>query len=963
MVTPSDARSPDGADQHETFGRYRLLERIGRGGMAEVFKAKSFGVEGFEKVLVIKRILPELVASKRFVDLFVHEAKLAVRLSHANIVQVFDLGKVEDGPLPQYFIAMEHVAGLDLATLLARGKRRGMTFPLGMSAYIAAEVAKGLDHAHRRRDEQMRPLGIVHRDVSPQNVLLSWEGEVKVTDFGIAKARDTLDERPEDETSGIVLQGKYGYMSPEQAMGEPVDARSDIFSLGTVLYEAICGAHPFRAATAEETLRRVRAAEYPPLEIVRTDVPKELAAVVTKALSKEPGDRYPDAGRMHEDLLAFLYSSASRFGPNELSALLAEFRDPSPGVVVELGTESPEETRPHPRAPQTLTEPETRKLPTAKPEPLRRSKVAALRYGKFVGQRQSLSKLGEIFALATRRKAQVVTLRGEAGIGKSRFLQEVERRLRRGNLDVAFYVVTCPPEGALHPLSGLSAMLRAIAGITEGEEPARIEELAPRLRALGLREEEVGAVLAQLGAPGKVATTGLLRAAFARIVTKLSSDQLHIFAWDDAHELDSESIALLDAALPRMAGARSVFLLTGRPGLSHTLERLTSHHAISLGPLEPSDVEQLVAARTGARQVPAELLAFCQERSKGHPLFLEELLRELFVRDRIAVEHGGVTKLDLADLSTLPHSLDELLSARFDELSDDERALLEAVAALGDAASLERLAAMTAMAEDEVQAAVVSLEGERLLVRKGDDSVAFLAPKVREALWATLTEEAKQRLRSMAAAAYETLLEKEAREQKASPSPGISWKPAKATRQPRTLRSPPRVRSRWGSGRGQGGRSRSRSSRAIPRVARSRSSPTGWSVSRRRCTGCVAPTRRWRWPSGSSLVSTKPAIRRRASSCACIWPARSVPCTSSTRRTSTWPPHASSATTTRASCVAPFSTRGSWGSVRAISEGPSPPSRRHPSSKPPRPAPNRRASWEGSRNRWRRRGRPSGRSR
>src|SRR5215471_13836006 len=217
--------------------------------MAEVFKAKSFGVEGFEKVLVIKRILPELAKSKRFSDLFVHEAKLAVRLSHANIVQVFDLGTVEGESGPTYYIAMEYVAGLDLATLLSRCRDQKMHLSPSMCVYIAAEVAKGLDHAHRRRDEQMRPLGIVHRDVSPQNVLLSFEGEVKVTDFGIAKARDAVEKTKPEDTHAKRLQGKFGYMSPEQARGENVDARSDLFSLGVLLYECIAGVNPFSAPT------------------------------------------------------------------------------------------------------------------------------------------------------------------------------------------------------------------------------------------------------------------------------------------------------------------------------------------------------------------------------------------------------------------------------------------------------------------------------------------------------------------------------------------------------------------------------------------------------------------------------------------------------------------------------------------------------------------------------------------
>ena len=327
---------PRGTFTEETFGRYRLLAPLGRGGMAEVFKAKSFGVEGFEKVLVIKRILPELAASKAFVDMFVHEAKLAVRLSHANIVQVFDLGRV-DGPgdLPSYFMAMEYVAGVDLATVLRRCKKAGIPIPDGMAIFIAAEVAKGLDHAHRRRDDLNQPLGIVHRDVSPQNVLLSWEGEVKVTDFGIAKARDNLDERP-DESNVRTVKGKHAYMSPEQARGEVVDARSDLFSLGTVLYETLAGVNPFRAPSAFETVRRVQAGELPPIELLRQDVPAPLAALVAKALAKRREDRFPDAGRMYEELLAWLYQSGARFGAGDLADFLEKLRGSA-----EVGADGP----------------------------------------------------------------------------------------------------------------------------------------------------------------------------------------------------------------------------------------------------------------------------------------------------------------------------------------------------------------------------------------------------------------------------------------------------------------------------------------------------------------------------------------------------------------------------------------------------------------------------------------------
>jgi len=300
--------------------------------MAEVFKAKSYGVEGFEKVLVIKRILPELSSRQDFVDMFIHEAKLAVRLSHANIVQVFDLGRAPGGEpggaaLPDvYFIAMEYVHGLDLASLLAICRRRQLVLPISMGAFVASEIAKGLDHAHRRRDEGMRPLGIVHRDVSPHNVLLSFEGEIKVTDFGIAKARGVLD-RDGNEESRPRLRGKFSYMSPEQSRGETVDARSDLFSLGTLIYECVAGVNPFSAPTLAETLRRVQAGESPPLSLLRPDVPADLVAIVNAAMARRPADRYADAGRMYEALLAFLYAKGDRYGAHDLAEFLATVRE------------------------------------------------------------------------------------------------------------------------------------------------------------------------------------------------------------------------------------------------------------------------------------------------------------------------------------------------------------------------------------------------------------------------------------------------------------------------------------------------------------------------------------------------------------------------------------------------------------------------------------------------------------
>ena len=216
------------AMRHPTkFGKYLLLERIAVGGMAEVFVAKAFGVEGFERLLAIKKILPTMGEDAEFIRMFVDEARIAVQLAHANIVQVLELGKHEE----RLYIAMEYVSGRDLRQLMERFRKRQEAMPLPQVCLIVAEVCEALDHAHRKRDAQGRPLGIVHRDVSPQNVLVSFEGEVKLIDFGIAKAESRL-----QKTQSGILKGKFSYMSPEQVKGQPIDGRSDVLACGVLLW-------------------------------------------------------------------------------------------------------------------------------------------------------------------------------------------------------------------------------------------------------------------------------------------------------------------------------------------------------------------------------------------------------------------------------------------------------------------------------------------------------------------------------------------------------------------------------------------------------------------------------------------------------------------------------------------------------------------------------------------------------
>ncbi|HKO93480.1 MAG TPA: serine/threonine-protein kinase, partial [Polyangiaceae bacterium] len=296
------------------FGKYQLLDLLAKGGMGEVWKARSHGVEGFEKVLVIKRVLPALSEVPRFVEMFIAEAKIAVTLTHANIVQVFDLGVVDRC----YFLAMEYVPGCDLGTALRWAKKVGRKFPQELSVYLASELAKGLDHAHRRRDSELKPLGIVHRDVSPENVLLSFEGEVKLTDFGIARSRESVIAPNE------LPPGKFAYLAPEQARQEDIDVRVDVYGLGAVLFELLTGSAPVRGDTPFETFERASRAEQLSLRELCPDLPGELTQIVEKALSGRREERYESVGQLYEALVAFLYGSGRRVGALDLSRFLEE---------------------------------------------------------------------------------------------------------------------------------------------------------------------------------------------------------------------------------------------------------------------------------------------------------------------------------------------------------------------------------------------------------------------------------------------------------------------------------------------------------------------------------------------------------------------------------------------------------------------------------------------------------------
>lgn len=302
------------------LGDYYLFDRVAVGGMAEVFKAVSYGVEGFERLFAIKRVLPNIAEDQEFVEMFVDEAKIAVQLHHANIGQIYELGKV-DGT---YFIAMELVQGRDLRTIFDLAQK-GYGRPEGgkehldiaMCCYAVIEVCEALEYAHNKRRADGEPLNLIHRDVSPQNIICSYDGEVKLVDFGIAKATGKA-----NQTQAGILKGKFGYMSPEQVRGRTIDRRTDVFSLAVVLYELLTLERCFQGESDFSTLDKVRKVDIRQPREINRQIPPALEQIMLKGLAREPEDRYQSAAELQEALQKYLYSTGEFYARKELSRFM-----------------------------------------------------------------------------------------------------------------------------------------------------------------------------------------------------------------------------------------------------------------------------------------------------------------------------------------------------------------------------------------------------------------------------------------------------------------------------------------------------------------------------------------------------------------------------------------------------------------------------------------------------------------
>jgi len=341
------------AAEGTVFGRYRLLESIGSGGMAVVYRAIVDGPLGFSRSIVVKRVLPEYSRDASFVRMLVEEARLSALLHHPSIAQVHELGQVGG----EYYLTMEHVDGWDLSALLRRSRDLGRPLAPGLVCYLIAEVASALAYAHDLRDTDGRPLQIIHRDISPSNVMVSKAGSVKLLDFGIAKAADHI--RDEHTRTGA-LKGKISYLSPEQAEGDPVDRRSDIFALGIVMHECLTGQRLFQGSDDFRTLRMVRNAEARPPSALRQGIDPDVDAVTMKMLARKPEDRYQDCDQLSSELAPIVHRLQGDAGMlrrfvRELGAGAAQAGPGSSprAAVVEPRTETQGEKLPVPPAPAT----------------------------------------------------------------------------------------------------------------------------------------------------------------------------------------------------------------------------------------------------------------------------------------------------------------------------------------------------------------------------------------------------------------------------------------------------------------------------------------------------------------------------------------------------------------------------------------------------------------------------------
>lgn len=347
---------------YEQVGKYRLLKKLATGGMAHIFLAEQSGLGGFRKRLVIKRILPHLVGDEKFLQMFQDEARVAAMMNHPNIVQIFELGEADKS----YYIAMEYVSGFNLREVIQRSNENGIWLAPEYIAKLGSQICEGLEYAHNFCDDEGNHLNIIHRDISPQNIILSNQGIIKIVDFGIAKAKSNA-----QETQAGIIKGKLAYMSPEQVKGQTLDRRSDLFSLGIVLHELATHQRPFQGKSDIDMLRAILDSSPARVEDMRPDFPIELSNIIYKALAKNRDDRYPSAREFQWDLEQFIQSSGKAVTTFQLRELVSKLEQlDTNDSKEEVSGSNPAPAPPQPAQAQAApTPPPAPPIPAKRPGP------------------------------------------------------------------------------------------------------------------------------------------------------------------------------------------------------------------------------------------------------------------------------------------------------------------------------------------------------------------------------------------------------------------------------------------------------------------------------------------------------------------------------------------------------------------------------------------------------------------
>jgi len=825
------------------FGRYRLTGSLGRGRVTEAFKAKSFGVEGFEKTLVIKCFREELVSDPELLALVVLAAQQSMRLSHANVAQVFDMGEVLSEGRASHYIATEFVPGLSLRNLLDRSRAAQPELSVEVLLFLAAEIAKALDHAQRSLSDSPGSPGILHGALTPDNVLISWEGEVKVSDFGLVSAilkRGRPSAEGDLDALALMLKESAGVREAAPESWRVLEAAFARPSSGETrtwggIYEALMEvAYSIRVQPTAEALAervekfRVTPLTNPPARFEGAFEPQgESLPARTAILGIQPE---PDRGGQAIVALALRFGEGP--GPEAAKTLALEWLLANEARVVTkasreieafwlIGAEAQavvalaarssleillrgakldallsaglELGQVHLEQDSSVADDENSRMAFASSRALALSCSARLSVGgraaeylqgwfelepsepnagvwlvgqlrplhsatRFVGRKQELSELGSRLVKAVRGASLPIAIVGGGGIGKSRLLREMRRRLKKGTVSVGFYLVNCRVNSSSAPYSALSDMLRKLCGVRENDVSDWALLVQPRLRALGLDEEEVQSILISLGSRHSRThrfNPLFLESGVAKMLHSLSLERPHLFAFDRAEHLDVPSAELLGGVVARLKHSRTLLVFAGRAGNVGFLRKMPGYSEVSLGPLSEEEILRLIEHGTGVAPVPQALIDFVAEQSGGHPMVAIELLREGIEQGFIRSDNARRLEFSPPVGSEQKRPLKDLLEQRLGALNVEEQRVLAAVVVLDEPVELGALAEVAELQLLQVVVIVDDLEVRGLVQRLSPGTVAIAVQVLAEVVAEAAGRAEWQALHARAARHYQ----------------------------------------------------------------------------------------------------------------------------------------------------------------------------------------------------------------